>query len=139
VTSGKLGDPCDGATPKLCDPSLACVVDTPVTLTPTFSCKAKSASGATCARGFPEPCPSGEYCKVPAGMVDGGVCTQLPKAGEACLTETGRPFACAAELVCSGGTCRERHLNGAVCTAAIECYSRRCSNGVCVGDEFCTP
>jgi hypothetical protein len=140
LLSGKAGEACNpSAEPrKLCETSLSCVLD-PITLAGmTFSCQPKSGSGAACRLGFPEPCPSGEYCKVANPLIGDGTCTRMPQSGESCLTETFRLSDCALDLVCVNGTCAGRKGNGAACNSALECYSDLCSSSKCAGDSFCT-
>lgn len=137
VTSVKLGQSCDVAQQRLCEPNLSCRL---VSSAPAaFTCQAKSASGQACSLGLPEPCPRGEYCKTEAAKPLEGLCAPLPGAGEPCVTGGIHLLTCDIGLVCVTGSCKEVQDNGVSCSAAAECHGGHCTNGTCSGDDFCTP
>ncbi|MBO6934225.1 MAG: hypothetical protein JJ863_04600 [Deltaproteobacteria bacterium] len=137
VFTEAVGAPCnlvDGLDP-LCQEGLSCVVEDFdfATMEVTQTCAAPSSSGGACNLGFPEVCPTGEYCNANpmAGMFD-GTCVALPAAGETCRDVgdgLGQP--CAPAHACVSGTCRALQANGASCTSAGECYSGNCEGGLC--------
>ena len=103
----------------------------------TAECIGPADSGGTCNVGFPDPCPEGEYCD--ADLMSGeieGTCTALPTDGEPCVE--GAVFrACAAEHVCSEGTCKSVGRIGDPCDADEQCYSGNCDGGSCAEAPLC--
>jgi len=139
LTSRQAGEDCDAMALELCEPGLSCVFAGLMLLTPSYVCRAKSASGDACRRGFPEPCPDGEYCEDALPLDDSdGLCVPLPGVGDTCLAADNRPLRCEVGLVCANEVCATRKGNGGSCSEAVECYSERCTNGRCEGPEFCT-
>ncbi len=129
IFDGGVGDPC--AVPDdLCDEGLSCVFSGVAGGMATFTCAAGVAAGATCAQGFPDPCPDDQFCMM-GGAPGMGVCTALPTSGQPCPTG-----ACAPGLRCatpSGGTgtCVTPARLGQPCVADAACLSSSCQDGVC--------
>ena len=137
VLVGALGEPCnliDGLDP-LCEPGLSCVIEDFdfMTMEVTQVCAARSSSGGSCFLGFPEACPTGEYCNAdPMTGVFEGDCVPLPAAGAPCReVDDGLGQACAPNHACVDGTCRALQANGASCASAGECHSGNCEGGLC--------
>jgi len=132
-----LGEPCtlvDGLDP-LCEEGLSCVVESFdfATMEVIETCAARSSSGGACQIGFPEVCPTGEYCNADpmAGSFD-GACVPLPAAGETCReVDEGLGQPCAPAHACVSGTCRALQANGASCSSDGECYSGNCEASLC--------
>ncbi len=137
VFTEAVGAPCnlvDGLDP-LCQEGLSCVVEDFdfATMEVTQTCAAPSSNGGACNLGFPEVCPTGEYCNAnPMAGVFDGTCIDLPAAGETCRAVSdglGQP--CAPAHACVSGTCRALQANGASCSDDGECYSGSCDGGLC--------
>lgn len=137
VFTEALGEPCNliGGLDPLCEEGLSCVIEDFdfATMEITQTCAARSSSGGACKLGFPEVCPTGEFCNADpvSGNFD-GTCVALPVAGETCReVEDGLGQACAPAHACVDGTCRALQANGASCGDDAECYSGHCEAGLC--------
>ena len=79
-------------------------------------------------------CSSSEPCEINLACVD-GVCTALPRKGEACL---GEEHQCQGRAFCEGGntsepgTCVLRKSENEACVDRNDCLSQRCVDGVCL-------
>jgi hypothetical protein len=136
VLQGAAGEPCNPETSDLCDIGLSCVLDN--ILSATFECRVRSTSGEECEPGFPEPCPSTDYCNANLALgLAAGTCVPLPGPGDACL-DSERLQRCAADLLCVEDLCIARKANGETCTNGDECHSETCAAGTCMGTDFCT-
>lgn len=131
-----LGATCDIQGGPFCQPGLTCALTGVAGTTPVFECVGASSSGGTCNLGFPDPCPTGEYCDAMPFMMGGsfeGTCQALPGGGEACMD--GR---CAPGHTCDGtSTCRAIQHVGGACGSSSECYSGVCEGGTCVEGALC--
>jgi hypothetical protein len=136
VLSGAEGAACDlGGT--LCKSGLVCAIVGVDAAGKLKTLCEKPASGQKCHVGFPESCPTGQFCELPAGTVD-GLCKILPGDGEACAkqipSDAKSPATlCRAGTVCDapGGTCKTVGKDGAACASAAECLSGICAAGAC--------
>jgi len=129
----EAGAECDIEGGEFCEPDLSCAVDEVDLIggTATFVCVAESSSGGTCKVGFPDPCPTGEFCDANPDLgVFEGTCTSLPGAGQPCH-DGDLGAGCAGTLQCVDGTCTAIQRLGASCGGDEECYSGNCSGGVC--------
>lgn len=129
IFDGNVGDPCS-VPDDLCDEGLSCVFAGVMGGMATFECAAGVAAGATCAQGFPDPCPDDQYCMM-GGTPGMGACTALPTSGQPCPTG-----ACAPGLRCAApsgamGTCVTPARLGQPCAADAACISGSCQDGVC--------
>lgn len=137
------GEPCDPEGGALCEVGLSCVLEGFSAGGLDFVCTAPSSSGGGCKPGFPDPCPSGEYCDTPMldmGVLDGS-CEPLPGDGEPCRLlredEDDDAVRCAPSLVCVSNTCRTVKANGQGCGDDEECYSDNCASGTCAAPPLC--
>jgi hypothetical protein len=121
----------------LCNPDLSCVI---LSVTPAIraECRKAVSAGASCTVGFPDPCPSGNYCKAPQNTLD-GTCTARPGDGVACASGPfgGDADICALDARCDGGTCRARQNLGGTCVTDAVCFSEHCVDGKCALDGAC--
>lgn len=128
-----LGAACDPDTGSLCQAGLTCAVTD--LQQRTYACQPMSAAGASCGRGIPNPCPSGQTCVVASGQLT-GTCTAQGGAGQPCLS--GVLFGCAPGLDCDSATstCVVLVDNGESCTVADQC-ANACTGGVCGEPAAC--
>lgn len=140
VFAAAEGAACDAPNSVLCQKGLSCAIsalDQQGKL--VWKCE-KPATSQTCHVGYPETCPSGQFCQLAGTTVDSGSCQPLPGDGEACASQTpSDPMSardhCASTTTCVGATCKAiQHLNGA-CTTDAECFSKLCKTGKCVPSE----
>jgi hypothetical protein len=135
--TGASGAACDPTQGRFCQEGLSCAAVSIAGNAPVFQCEAAPASG--CHVAFPEQCPTGQFCKLPANTLD-GACTPIPKAGEACgkYSSGDSRFVCAAGTTCdvAAGNCVSFQDLGGSCTADNQCYSKSCSTaGACVASK----
>jgi hypothetical protein len=138
VLTAATGATCDLQAGPLCASGVSCAIESFSGTTATMTCLAEVASGAACKISFPDMCPNGEYCDVPANMLD-GTCKVLPGEGAACAIapfET-EPSLCAPYMRCDAGTCRARQPMGASCQTDEVCLSETCVAGKCAADGAC--
>ncbi len=124
----------------MCEIGLSCVLTGAGAGGPTFECQEEVASGATCAAGFPDQCPEGEWCSgidFETGDFE-GTCEDLPGEGEDCAATIG-PAGCASGLTCSTDTetCIDVVVIGESCDEDEACYSNNCASGTCEEPEEC--
>ncbi len=130
--------PTDSGDVVLCQSGLSCGVDMVGAMGATFKCTGLSTAGGACQYGFPDPCPTGQYCNadISMGMVS-GTCTALPTAGQPCDSSSVAP-SCADGLACISGTCVRVGRIGDACTTDDGCYSKNCDSGSCAAGPYCT-
>jgi len=100
-----------------------------------YRCVAPYESSGPCRTGFPDGCPSGQYCAIdPFALADVlGVCMPLPGVGVSCAPYRERAsLVCERELACDRGTCAVPAGLGEPCDIAEGCLSRHCEGSVCV-------
>lgn len=137
--TGAEGATCNPVSSKLCQEGLHCAGVSVTNGAADFKCEANGPTGG-CHVAFPEECPDGQFCKLPANTLE-GACTPIPKAGEPCgkySPNDQRPV-CAPGTVCNAaGTCVAFQNLGGSCTADDQCYSKNCgTTGTCVSSK-CT-
>jgi hypothetical protein len=130
------GQTCDLTKLSMCKPPASCVVDSVSGTTMVTTCHAELQSGADCHLGFPDPCPSAEYCKIGTTNAYTGTCTKLPVAGEACNTQKDAAV-CAPGLHCTKSKCVEMQKDGGTCVTGADCYSETCTSGSCTAAAAC--
>jgi hypothetical protein len=135
------GEACSPGDGELCAPGLSCVLDS---LALTFTCKKIAVSGGTCGIGFPEDCPSGQYCPITGEELVAGTfesrCATLPADGEPCATRPeGIGPTCEAYTRCDASTNRCLGLRslGESCSSDDLCYSGYCENNGCAPRRVC--
>lgn len=136
IFAREAGESCDPVGGTLCTEGSVCRVDGVVPETGIVAtCAARVGAGAACNLSFPSSCPTGQYCDVAQGMLE-GTCQARPAAGEPCGREF-KPDICAAYARCDGTTCRALAHLGDACTNDDVCYSEHCLNGKCAPSEGC--
>ncbi len=140
LLSGKEGDDCDPLSGPLCGAGLSCVFEgfDETTGTLLATCAKKLAAGADCNIGFPDPCPSDEFCAAETMMLS-GTCEKRPGAGSPCASGpfSDAPDTCAPNTRCDGGSCRERQKIGGSCETDDVCLSEHCVGGKCAPAGGC--
>lgn len=147
---GSDGSTCGvGASDTLCKTGSTCAIDT-VGNPSTYKCAPSSAANAACKPGFPNACPSGQYCDAPNLMKGDatGTCKPLPTELQPCTTDAFTKNECLALLKCDMSVaaqpvCKTRQSIGGTCANAAGaddkdlCYSENCSSGKCVARADC--
>jgi hypothetical protein len=138
VFAAGLGEPCEVIEDlQLCEPGLSCVLRVEG-MAIVSTCEEPVGSGEPCSVGVPAPCPRGEYCDAPGadmGMLE-GVCSPLPKAGEACGPDNGPR--CELGLHCDVDVrCHPVNRLGQPCVSDAGCASGSCRNETCQRPELC--
>lgn len=139
--SAKEGEDCF-TNAKFCELELRCTVEgyDPVAQAVIAKCRKPVAAGAACNPGFPDPCPTGQYCSRPSATSFDGTCSASPTAGQPCASDlSNEPAICAPGLACDGGTCRALQNLGGPCQNPAACYSEKCDGGKCVPGNGCEP
>lgn len=133
----KSGESCNIIGGPLCATNLSCVL-TAVQPKPAFTCIEKVGPGASCQFGYPDPCPTDQYCKR-TGVTLAGVCTPRPATGEPCGPEpfNGTPAVCAPSDRCQNGTCQAQKPLGGSCESDDGCLSSYCFRGKCTLKGAC--
>lgn len=143
------GELCDIEGLRLCEEGLSCAASPPVDM-PELRCVKPVASGQVCQFGFPEACPSGEYCyeNDDASPLE-GVCVPRPGDGDPCgevVLNPGLGPVCSLGLSCIAGICRQRADAGDPCIADEQCYGDNCVDDAasptglsCAEVPLCTP
>jgi len=128
-----------GVDTALCEPGLSCVVLEVVGEELTMECAEPVDSGDACRIGFPEQCPTGEYCAVATGTLE-GTCEPLPGDGEPCA-QRFEDRLCAPWTRCdeATGNCRTIQELGGTCSGDALCYSENCVDGGCAPSSACEP
>ncbi len=128
-----------GLDTALCEPGLSCTVLAVVGEVLTMECADPVGSGEDCRIGFPEQCPTGEYCMVPENSLE-GTCEPLPGDGEPCAARFEDRL-CAPYTRCdeATGNCRAIQELGDTCSSDALCYSENCADGGCAPNSACEP
>ncbi len=131
-----VGESCDPEAGRGCVEGASCVLTgfDATTSTPEWTCESPSSSGGPCKVGFPDPCPSNEYCDAdPATTLEfEGTCQPRRGAGQPC--EDGGDLGtqqCSSGLECLDGVCGSRKRLGDSCSSGGECLSGNCESGTC--------
>ena len=143
VFAAKVGADCDATKQIFCEVGASCELTSATQAGIKWTCVAPYASGGPCKLGFPNGCPSGEYCPVNTKAMPlklDAVCTKIPATGETCgINSDGVPSTCAPYAVCVAGKCVEKQRVGGACTTGAECYSELCKAGKCAAGLSCEP
>ena len=130
------GQVCDTETLKYCKSGLFCVAKGEG-MNITAECSKPFKSGGPCSFGFPNACPSDEYCLLKEASVN-GTCNKLPVLGETCLPDAAAfGIKCAPGLLCPGESCVEVGRLGDACETKADCASGVCTDAKCVAPGLC--
>ena len=129
--SSRVGETCAILASFFCAPGLSC---------PVFSaqegqlpmCQAAAVSGSKCTIGLPDPCPATQYCE---GSILEGTGTCTPRAARTTACRSSRQ--CMFGDVCDRDLCVPRQPLGGSCVSETGCWSRACTDGVCVVAQLC--
>jgi hypothetical protein len=140
IPRAKDGAPCELTQEPICADGLVCSQGGGGLSFGT--CRPPVAASGKCVYSFPDPCPTGQFCRITMAQERPivGLCTPKPALGEACVTEDIFATTCAPDQICdleSGLCILGKHLNEA-CTADEQCFSAHCApEGVCAAELEC--
>jgi hypothetical protein len=139
-TTETVGAACDWNDGPLCALGLRCEINGASEWTSGDfggTCVTELPPGADCAVALPDACAKDYYCP---GI--GGTCTPLPKADEACATNSIIKPNCRAETRCiavapGDDQCKAVLPLDVQCSENAACASGNCANGVCSPPNYC--